>query len=68
LASEVVKTTCVVVGGGPAGMMLGYLLARSGIQVAVLEKHNDSSGIFAATPCIHPPSNCFMNWGSFEIS
>lgn len=35
------KTTCCVVGGGPAGMMLGYLLARAGIDVQVLEKHSD---------------------------
>ena len=34
-------TTCCVVGGGPAGMMLGYLLARAGVRVTVLEKHND---------------------------
>ncbi|GAA1579370.1 FAD-dependent oxidoreductase [Kribbella sancticallisti] len=32
---------CVVVGGGPAGMMLGLLLARAGIDVVVLEKHAD---------------------------
>jgi 2-polyprenyl-6-methoxyphenol hydroxylase-like FAD-dependent oxidoreductase len=30
-----------VVGGGPAGVMLGYLLARNGIPVTVLEKHGD---------------------------
>ena len=30
---------CCIVGGGPAGMMLGYLLARAGVDVAVLEKH-----------------------------
>jgi 2-polyprenyl-6-methoxyphenol hydroxylase-like FAD-dependent oxidoreductase len=35
------KTTCCVVGGGPAGVMLGYLLARSGVEVTVLEKHGD---------------------------
>jgi 2-polyprenyl-6-methoxyphenol hydroxylase-like FAD-dependent oxidoreductase len=35
------ETTCCVVGGGPAGIMLGYLLARSGVPVTVLEKHND---------------------------
>ncbi|MBM7784853.1 FAD-dependent oxidoreductase [Tenggerimyces flavus] len=35
------KTTCCVVGGGPAGMMLGLLLARAGIEVTVLEKHGD---------------------------
>lgn len=34
-------TTCCVVGGGPAGIMLGYLLAREGVSVTVLEKHND---------------------------
>jgi 2-polyprenyl-6-methoxyphenol hydroxylase-like FAD-dependent oxidoreductase len=38
---EVPKTACCIVGGGPAGMMLGYILARNGIQVTVLEKHND---------------------------
>jgi len=35
------RTGCVVVGGGPAGMMLGLLLARAGVEVAVLEKHGD---------------------------
>jgi 2-polyprenyl-6-methoxyphenol hydroxylase-like FAD-dependent oxidoreductase len=34
-------TGCVVVGGGPAGMMLGLLLARAGVEVSVLEKHGD---------------------------
>ena len=33
--------TCCIVGGGPAGMMLGYLLARASVAVTVLEKHND---------------------------
>ncbi|MEK0157507.1 FAD-dependent oxidoreductase [Arthrobacter oryzae] len=35
------RTGCVVVGGGPAGMMLGLLLARAGVEVTVLEKHGD---------------------------
>ncbi|MFJ4530519.1 FAD-dependent oxidoreductase [Streptomyces nigrescens] len=35
------RTTCCIVGGGPAGMMLGLLLARAGIEVTVLEKHGD---------------------------
>lgn len=35
------RTTCCVVGGGPAGMMLGLLLARAGVEVTVLEKHAD---------------------------
>jgi len=32
---------CVIAGGGPAGMMLGFLLARAGVGVTVLEKHAD---------------------------
>jgi len=36
-----VRTSCCIVGGGPAGMMLGYLLARQGVPVTVLEKHAD---------------------------
>jgi 2-polyprenyl-6-methoxyphenol hydroxylase-like FAD-dependent oxidoreductase len=35
------KTTCAIVGGGPAGMVLGLLLARAGVDVTVLEKHSD---------------------------
>ncbi len=36
-----ITTKCAVAGGGPAGMMLGFLLARAGIEVVVLEKHAD---------------------------
>jgi 2-polyprenyl-6-methoxyphenol hydroxylase-like FAD-dependent oxidoreductase len=36
-----IKTTCCIAGGGPAGMMLGFLLARAGVPVVVLEKHED---------------------------
>ncbi|HKV22439.1 MAG TPA: FAD-dependent oxidoreductase [Mycobacterium sp.] len=35
------KTTCAVVGGGPAGLFLGLMLARAGVEVTVLEKHAD---------------------------
>jgi len=35
------STTCLIAGGGPAGMMCGYLLARAGVDVTVLEKHAD---------------------------
>ena len=35
------RTTCCIVGGGPAGMVLGLLLARAGVEVTVLEKHGD---------------------------
>jgi 2-polyprenyl-6-methoxyphenol hydroxylase-like FAD-dependent oxidoreductase len=38
---QTVQTRCCIVGGGPAGMMLGYLLGRAGIQTLVLEKHAD---------------------------
>ena len=36
-----INTTCCIAGGGPAGMMLGFLLARAGVDVTVLEKHAD---------------------------
>src|SRR5262245_23143500 len=36
-----IDAQCCVAGGGPAGMMLGYLLARAGIETVVLEKHAD---------------------------
>ena len=38
---EQLQTRCCIVGGGPAGMMLGFLLARAGVAVLVLEKHAD---------------------------
>ncbi len=40
-ASRTITTRCCIVGGGPAGMMCGFLLARAGIDVVVLEKHSD---------------------------
>jgi len=39
--SEKVSVECCVIGGGPAGMLLGLLLARAGVRVVVLEKHAD---------------------------
>jgi 2-polyprenyl-6-methoxyphenol hydroxylase-like FAD-dependent oxidoreductase len=36
-----INTKCAIAGGGPAGMMLGFLLARAGVDVVVLEKHAD---------------------------
>ncbi|HEY4211079.1 MAG TPA: FAD-dependent oxidoreductase [Steroidobacteraceae bacterium] len=38
---EAIRTTCCIAGGGPAGMVLAYLLARAGVQTVVLEKHKD---------------------------
>ena len=47
------STTCCIVGGGPAGMMLGLLLARAGVDVSVLEKHPDFNRDFRGDT-IHP--------------
>ncbi len=44
---------CCIAGGGPAGMMLGYLLARAGVDVIVLEKHADFFRDFRGDT-IHP--------------
>jgi 2-polyprenyl-6-methoxyphenol hydroxylase-like FAD-dependent oxidoreductase len=41
MPDKTITTTCVIAGGGPAGMMLGFLLARAGVAVVVLEKHAD---------------------------
>jgi 2-polyprenyl-6-methoxyphenol hydroxylase-like FAD-dependent oxidoreductase len=41
MADSSLTTTCCIAGGGPAGMMLGFLLARAGVDVVVLEKHAD---------------------------
>jgi 2-polyprenyl-6-methoxyphenol hydroxylase-like FAD-dependent oxidoreductase len=41
MADSTIITQCCVAGGGPAGMMLGFLLARAGVNVVVLEKHAD---------------------------
>ncbi len=50
---EKLKGQCCIVGGGPAGMMLGFLLARAGVQVIVLEKHADFLRDFRGDT-IHP--------------
>jgi 2-polyprenyl-6-methoxyphenol hydroxylase-like FAD-dependent oxidoreductase len=50
---EKLQTRCVIAGGGPAGMMAGYLLARAGLEVAVLEKHADFNRDFRGDT-IHP--------------
>jgi len=50
---ETIQTQCCIVGGGPAGMMLGLLLARAGVEVVVLEKHADFFRDFRGDT-IHP--------------
>jgi len=47
------ETQCCIAGGGPAGMMLGFLLARMGVDVIVLEKHKDFLRDFRGDT-IHP--------------
>ena len=47
------STTCCIIGGGPAGIMLGFLLARQGIAVTVLEKYKDFFRDFRGDT-IHP--------------
>ena len=49
----VLETRCCIAGGGPAGMMLGFLLARAGVDVIVLEKHKDFLRDFRGDT-IHP--------------
>src|SRR6266403_4698306 len=47
------RVTCCIAGGGPAGMMLGFLLARAGVEILVLEKHADFLRDFRGDT-IHP--------------
>ena len=48
-----ISVRCCIAGGGPAGMMLGFLLARAGVSVLVLEKHADFLRDFRGDT-IHP--------------
>jgi 2-polyprenyl-6-methoxyphenol hydroxylase-like FAD-dependent oxidoreductase len=50
---EAIQTRCCIAGGGPAGMMLGFLLARAGVDVYVFEKHADFLRDFRGDT-IHP--------------
>jgi 2-polyprenyl-6-methoxyphenol hydroxylase-like FAD-dependent oxidoreductase len=52
-SNKTLKTRCCIAGGGPAGMMLGLLLARAGVDVIVLEKHADFLRDFRGDT-IHP--------------
>ena len=51
---------CCIAGGGPAGMMLGVLLARAGVRVAVLEKHADFLRDFRGDT-VHPSTLSIMD-------
>jgi 2-polyprenyl-6-methoxyphenol hydroxylase-like FAD-dependent oxidoreductase len=54
------KTECCIAGGGPAGLMAGYLLARAGVQVVVLEKHGDFLRDFRGDT-VHPSTLDIMD-------
>src|SRR5271156_1022089 len=53
MANAPLHVTCCIAGGGPAGVMLGFLLARAGVKIAVLEKHKDFFRDFRGDT-IHP--------------
>src|SRR5262249_51236213 len=53
MPTRTITKRCCVVGAGPAGMMLGFLLARAGVEVIVLEKHADFFRDFRGDT-IHP--------------
>jgi len=54
------RVTCCIAGGGPAGIMLGFLLARAGVTVRVLEKHRDFLRDFRGDT-IHPSTLQIMH-------
>jgi 2-polyprenyl-6-methoxyphenol hydroxylase-like FAD-dependent oxidoreductase len=60
MATQQVSTRCCVVGGGPCGLMLSFLLARAGVDVVVLEKHADFLRDFRGDT-IHPSTLELMN-------
>jgi 2-polyprenyl-6-methoxyphenol hydroxylase-like FAD-dependent oxidoreductase len=60
MADRTLSVDCCVVGGGPAGMMLGFLLARAGVKVVVLEKHADFLRDFRGDT-IHPSTLRLMD-------
>lgn len=57
---ERISTTCCIAGGGPAGVMSGFLLARAGVDVVVLEKHADFFRDFRGDT-IHPSTLQLMD-------
>jgi 2-polyprenyl-6-methoxyphenol hydroxylase-like FAD-dependent oxidoreductase len=56
---DTLTVQCCIAGGGPAGMMLGYLLARAGVETVVLEKHADFLRDFRGDT-VHPSTMQIM--------
>src|ERR1700686_1309870 len=57
--AETLQVQCCIAGGGPAGMMLGFLLGRAGVQTVVLEKHADFLRDFRGDT-VHPSTLMIM--------
>jgi 2-polyprenyl-6-methoxyphenol hydroxylase-like FAD-dependent oxidoreductase len=76
LTLETIRARCCIAGGGPAGMMLGLLLARAGVDILILEKHADFLRDFRGDT-IHPSTlelmhelgilNAFLNRPHQEV-
>jgi 2-polyprenyl-6-methoxyphenol hydroxylase-like FAD-dependent oxidoreductase len=61
-----IRVTCCIAGGGPAGVMLGFLLARAGVKTLVLEKHKDFLRDFRGDT-VHPSTlNVMWELGLLE--
>jgi 2-polyprenyl-6-methoxyphenol hydroxylase-like FAD-dependent oxidoreductase len=56
---ETLAVQCCIAGGGPAGVMLGYLLARAGVRTVVIEKHADFLRDFRGDT-VHPSTMQIM--------
>jgi 2-polyprenyl-6-methoxyphenol hydroxylase-like FAD-dependent oxidoreductase len=60
MIAQPLRVTCCIAGGGPAGIMLGFLLARAGVDVLVMEKHRDFLRDFRGDT-IHPSTMQVMH-------
>src|SRR5882724_6428656 len=58
--AETLQVQCCIAGGGPAGMMLGFLLGRAGVKTVVLEKHADFLRDFRGDT-VHPSTLMIMH-------
>src|SRR5213592_2122273 len=58
--TEEMQVRCCIAGGGPAGLMLGLLLARAGVEVTVLEKHGDFLRDFRGDT-VHPSTLALLD-------